>query len=258
MPPRKPTDHNQIYASLAALRAEEAELIPIVEAMPEIQKLKSVRAAITALESYAATSRQRTGSVIVSTQSGSEFANMSLPDASIRQLEIAGKPQTAKEIWDALSAGGLTVTAKHPVHAVHWSLRRRSKKNQRLNFAESQWSLKPVDLKKGGMTNRDRDEHIERTKEGIAHFKARTGSTWGRKPKITADQIEKFRELYDTGKYTVFAVSKEAGVSNAYFYMNREAILAWKKGDPWPLPRPKAPNPAVVDLFPVRAVGDEK
>ena len=25
-------------------------------------------------------------------------------------------------------------------------------------------------------------------------------------------------------------------MSNAYFYMHKEAILAWKKGDPWPPP----------------------
>ncbi len=109
------------------------------------------------------------------------------------------------------------------------------------------------------MTNRNRDEHIERTKEGIAHFKARTGNTWGRKPIITAEQIEKFRAFYDTGNYSVLAASKHAGISNAYFYMNREAVLAWKKGDPWPLPRPPRPrDPAIVDLFPARAVGDEK
>ena len=73
-------------------------------------------------------------------------------------------------------------------------------------------------------------------KEGIAHFKARTGATWGRKPFITAAQIEKFRELLDSGHYSVKRASKDAGMSNAYFYMNKEAISAWNKGDPWPPP----------------------
>lgn len=231
-----PKDHNQVYASLAALRAEEAELVPAVEALPEVQRLKAVRAAIAALEGYAAATRQRTGALTVSSSADSVFANMSLPDAAFKQLEIAGKPQTAKQIWDALSAGGLTVTARDPVHAVHWSLRRRSKKNERLSFADSKWSLLPPAAAKGGMANRDRDAHIERTKEGIAHFKTRTGQPWGRRPSITAEQIGAFRQLFDSGRYSVKAASREAGMSPAYFYMHREAILGWKAGDPWPPP----------------------
>jgi hypothetical protein len=253
---QSPKDHNQVYASLAALRAEEAALVPQVEALPLVQRLNAVRGAIIALENYATASRQRTGASDrkISTQGDGPFAGLSLPQAATKQLELAGKPQTAKEIWDALSDGGVTLTSKDPVRAVDWSLRRRGSKGARLKYSAGKWSFVLPDPDKGGMINRDRDAHIESTKAGIAHFKARTGATWGRRPVITAEQIGKFRELYDSGNYKVIAATKEAGMSNAYFYMHREAILAWRKGDPWP-PPPKQEIPRGVSGDELRAMG---
>ena len=87
------------------------------------------------------------------------------------------------------------------------------------------------------MANRNRDAHIERTKAGIAHFKRRTGISWGRKKRtVTAEHIAKFREAFDKGD-AVSKAAKYAGISNAYFYGNREEILSWKPGMAWPMPR---------------------
>ena len=206
---RGPKDKNRIYLQLAELRAEEAELIPIVEALPEVQKLKALKAAIAALAEYAVATRQRTS---ISHAHEGPFAKLSLPDAAMKQLELGG-PQTAEEIWAALSAGGVVITAKNPVHAVHWSLRRRARKGANVHSVNKKWSLKPP--KKGGMANRNRDAHIERTKAGIAHFKRRTGISWGRKRTVTAEHIAKFREAFDRGD-AVSKAAKYAGISNAH------------------------------------------
>jgi hypothetical protein len=230
---KRPKHKNRIYLQLAELRAEEAELVPIVEALPEVQRLKALKAAIAALEEYAAATRQRTRALKVSTADKGPFTKLSLPDAAMKQLELAGKPQSAEEIWAALSAGGVVITAKNPVHAVHWSLRRRARKGANVQSVNKKWSLKPP--KKGGMANRDRDAHIERTKAGIANFKTRTGISWGRKRTVTAEHIAKFREAFDKGA-PVSQAAKHAGISNAYFYGNREAILSWNPGMPWPMP----------------------
>jgi len=230
---KRPKDKNRIYLQLAELRAEEAELVPVVEALPEVQKLMALKAAIAALEEYAIKTRQRTGALRISPADEGPFAKLSLPDAAMKQLEIGG-PQTSEEIWAALSAGGVVITAKNPVHAVHWSLRRRARKDANVQSVNKKWSLKPP--KKGGMANRNRDDHIEKTKAGIAHFKTRTGISWGRKRTVTAEHIARFREAFDRGEPASKA-AKYAGISNAYFYMNREDILSWKPGMPWPMPR---------------------
>lgn len=230
---KRPKDKNRVYLQLAEMRAEEAELALRVEGLPEVQKLKVLKAAIAALEEYAAATRQRTGALRISHADEGPFAKLSLPDAAMKQLELGG-PQTAEEIWAALSAGGVVITAKSPVHAVHWSLRRRARKGANVQSVNKKWSLKPA--KKGGMANRNRDDHIEKTKAGIAHFKARTGITWGRKRTVTAEHIAKFREAFDKGA-SASKAAKYAGISNAYFYMNREDILSWKPGMPWPMPR---------------------
>lgn len=227
-------NRNQVYGELAAKREEEALLIPIVDALPEVKRLKALQQIIAGLEAYAEATRQRTGSVIVSAQPNSEYAGLSLPEAATKHVENIGVPQSPDEIWDALRAGGVTLMAKKPAHAVHNALRKRVKKNSRLQFAGGKWSLKPLDFSKGGVADSNLEKHRQLTKDGIAHFKARTGASWGRKPYITAAQIEKFRELLDSGEYSVSAASRLAGMSNAYFYMNKEAISAWNKGDPWP------------------------
>lgn len=227
---------NQVYVDLAKLREEEAELIQIVEALPEVKRLAGVQAAIAGLEKYAEATRQKTGARVIAADPESDFANLSLPKAAVRYLEKIATPQTPREIWDALSAGGLTLKARKPDQHVHSALKRHMNKNGRLQFIEGKWSLKPIDLAKGGIADGSLEKHRELTRAGIAHFKARTGATWGRRPTITAAQIEKFRDLLDTGRYSVSAASKEAGMSNAYFYMHKHAILAWTKNDPWPPP----------------------
>jgi hypothetical protein len=231
----KPTKkRDRVYLQLAELRAEEAALIAEVEAIPEVQRLKVLKAAIAALQDYAVASGQRTGAIKISRPGDGPFARMSLPDAAMKQLEIAG-PQTTEQIWGALSAGGITLTAEKPINAVHWALSRRRKKGAPLHLENKVWSLVAT-TKKGGMANRDRGTHIQKTKDGIAHFKARTGASWGRRRTVTAEQIEIFREAYDNGVPAVQA-AKRAGFSNAYFHSNREDMLAWKPGLPWPLPR---------------------
>jgi hypothetical protein len=118
----KTKDHNRVYEQIAELREERAALLPIVDALPEVKRLKALDAAISGLEQYAEATRQRTGAKTVSAPVESEFARLSLPRAAVKHLEQIGTPQTPEQIWDVLSAAGLTVMAKKPVHAVHKAL----------------------------------------------------------------------------------------------------------------------------------------
>ena len=228
-------DHNRIYLQLAQLREERAQLAAIVDAIPQVKQLKHLDTAIANLESYADETRRITGARIVAAPASSEYARLSLPKAAVKYLERTGQPQTSEEIWDALNAAGVTVTSRRPVHAVDVALKKHAPKNQRLQRVEGKWSIKPLDPAKGGVAKSGLPIHKELTRAGIEHFKARTGSTWGRKPVVTPAHIEKFRESLDRGE-TVAASARAAGISNSYFYMHREAISAWKKGDPWPPP----------------------
>ena len=229
-------NHNRVYEQLAELREERAALLPVVEALPEVRRLRGLDAAISGLQQYAEATRQRNGATTVAAPQDSQFAHLSLPKAGVKYIELYG-PQTDEELWDGLSSAGVTLRARRPVHAVHKALEKHQNKNQWLQYVDGKWSLRQPDPAKGGIAGGDLKKHKRLTSEGIAHFKARSGASWGRRPLITAAQIEKFRELYDSGKYTVAAASRESGMSNAYFYMHREAMLAWRKGDTWPPPR---------------------
>lgn len=172
---------------------------------------------------------------------------MALPEASAKQLEIAGKPLLTREIWPVLERAGFKPTSQSPVHALHWALRRREKKiGDVLSVGEGKWGLKkwytPAQLEKiarsvGGMAGRDRQTHIEKTKIGIANLRAR-GGRWGPPIKFTAKAMEKFYASRKAGK-TVKESVDAAGFASAtyYLYHRQYDIESWKPGDPWPPPK---------------------
>ncbi len=148
-------NHNRVYEQIAELREERAALLPVVEALPEVKRLKALDAVISGLEQYAEATRQRTGSRIVTAPENSDFARLSLPKAGVKYLELTGQPQTDEEIWDALSSGGVTIRAKRPVHAVHKALEHHQTRNRWLQYVEGKWSLKKPDPAKGGIAGGD-------------------------------------------------------------------------------------------------------
>ena len=68
------------------------------------------------------------------------------------------------------------------------------------------------------------------------------GLKFGRKPKFGPDHIARFRELVDNKAMRPMAALKEVGISTPYYYEYKDAIYAWKNGDPWPPPKGESPE----------------
>jgi DNA invertase Pin-like site-specific DNA recombinase len=68
---------------------------------------------------------------------------------------------------------------------------------------------------------------VEGTVEGLAAARAR-GRTGGRKPKLTASQLEHARKLYAGGEHSVAAIGKLLGVSRQTIYraLEPETVIA--------------------------------
>jgi hypothetical protein len=73
---------------------------------------------------------------------------------------------------------------------------------------------------------------VRRTKEGMIA----KGLKFGRKPKYGPQHIAKFRDLVENQGVRPLAALKQLGISTPYYYAYKDAIFAWKEGDPWPPP----------------------
>jgi hypothetical protein len=77
-----------------------------------------------------------------------QFADMGNLDASIKYLEMAGKPQTNREVLNALIAGGKTSKSKSFSDTLRVTLLREAEKpDGRLTWKPPHWSLRSWDEK---------------------------------------------------------------------------------------------------------------
>ena len=171
---------------------------------------------------------------------------MALPEAAAEQLSISGKPQTAREIWAAISAHGVVSGSKDPAHGIQWALRRRAEKvGDVVLVGYGKWGLrewftdeklKEIEGSIGGMAGRDRDVHIQKTKQGIDNLKAR-GVKWGRPLGVTLEQMTNYYNARQQGD-TVKRAAEIAGFSPATVVNYRKRFGQnfdnWKPGDRWP------------------------
>jgi hypothetical protein len=143
----------------------------------------------------------------------SPFYGMGLKEACPKLLRIIGEkagkaPQTPREIWEQLKAEGWTSNHNDPVHSVNDALRRRAKTHgDVLIVGSGKWGLTDwysdaelAEIKKcaGGMGGRDRGEHIERTKAGMATAKLR-GARLGPERKLSAEQTAQLLDMVRSG-----------------------------------------------------------
>jgi len=157
------------------------------------------------------------------------ITSMPLPEAAAKQLSLsAGKqPQLPKQIWAGLKASGVVITSKSPNNAVLTALHRRARTHGDVAlvgngyWAMTEWynALELAQLKKrvGGMGGRDREEHVRRTKEGIANLMAK-GGRYGAVVKITPEVIERLRAHMAAG-YTAKEASAMEKISAQSFYL---------------------------------------
>ncbi len=173
----------------------------------------------------------------------SPFFGMGLREASTKQLDLAGGPQTAAEVWEALKAVGFLSNHNDPAHAVFSALSRRSKThNDILLVGKGKWDLKAryteealkrIEAERGAMAGRDHSAHVERTKEGMRIARDR-GARLGARIKFTKEKGLEVRRRLDAGQ-TITDACAAVGITTATFhYYKRRGLLTWKEGDYWP------------------------
>lgn len=241
--------------SLKDLRSESRALADEIAALREalaavVSKKETVDAVISAYDgrTSAATAPRKTRSAPASQPmpADSPYYGKAFPEAAMQRLSLAAKPESAREIWAALSAASFPSDSKDPVHAVHWALRRRAEKHgDVLLVGVGKWGLRDwysdeqieeITRNLGGMGGRDREAHVEKTRQGIANLKAR-GVRWGRPSTIDAEKMAIFKAHRKEGK-SINASAKAAGFSGAnyQYFRNKYDDDAWEPGDPWPPP----------------------
>lgn len=164
----------------------------------------------------------------------SPFYGLGLQLAAPKQLQIAGKPQLPREIWEALSGAGYQSAHNDPVSAVRNALKRRMQTHADVFLVgEGKWARKDfyteaelVEIRKsiGGMGGRDRAAHSERTKAGMIVARSR-GALPGKPPKLTQEQWATIEsELARGVSASVLADQYDVSRQTIYNKFNREAI----------------------------------
>jgi len=188
------------------------------------------------------TANTKSGSVIpIGAMKSGPFLGQGLRAACVEAIRQAGRPQTAREVWSALSAGGFTSAHNDPVHAVQSALKRRAHVHKDVILVGGgKWDL-TVNLTEeqiaglanlGANAGRDAEAHRQKTLEGM-RVAAERGATVGAKRKFTPEVAAEFKRLFDKG-VSLKRACKMLGVTPNTFYNNREQFDRWTAGEQWP------------------------
>jgi hypothetical protein len=111
------------------------------------------------------------------------FAGLTMSDAIVEVLEDSSVPLSSGQIWAVLHKAGVEASSADPVKNISWSLRKRARtQDDVVNVSSGKWNLKsrytPSQLRKlaksnTGRGNLSREEHVEKTRSGMAKAKAR-------------------------------------------------------------------------------------
>jgi hypothetical protein len=169
-----------------------------------------------------------TAATVVSGIAGGPYYGLGLAEAAIKNLSLCNKtPQTVKKIWKVLSEAGVSILSDKPEAALSWALRKRERKNGDVVLVgNGEWGLaewypgqvEQIRAARNNASSRNRDEHVERTKLGMALAKGRRGVKFGAKTKVTPELIERAKVLLAEPGATVAAVAKKLDISKASMY----------------------------------------
>lgn len=158
----------------------------------------------------------------------SPFFGIGLKEACPKLLRLIGDkvgkvPQTPRDIWEQLKAEGWTSNHHDPVRSVNDALRRRAKTHRDVmivgagRWGRTDWyteaELEEIKKSVGGMGGRDRGDHVERTKAGMATAKQR-GARLGALKKLSDEQGTQILDLARAG-LTKEKIAKQFGISTA-------------------------------------------
>lgn len=163
-----------------------------------------------------------------STANNAIYIKAPLGDAIVAYLETCKKPQTAKQILDALVAAGREFESSSPLGSIKWALKKTMLKNDNLfHVTYGKWHLrtkvgraalgkllaKNAGFGRGG---RSRAEHVQRTKDGMEAARA-SGKRIGAAVKMTPELVERAKAMVMQGM-PVRQVGRELGISPPCLY----------------------------------------
>jgi hypothetical protein len=130
----------------------------------------------------------------------------SIPDAAIALIRLAGRPLSEDEIVDGLRRGGVTLVSESPAVNVRFALLRKRKETGAVKVTNDKlWdvdkSASPEDeppKQSGFLQNRDRNNHAERSRQGLLAARKR-GVKNGPRSKITPEIKEVAESLLAEG-----------------------------------------------------------
>jgi hypothetical protein len=176
----------------------------------------------------------------------SPFYGMGLGEAGKKMLSLVPDktPQPLKNIWEVILSSGYTITAKEPLSTLSWQLRKREERDHDvILIGEGKWALaewySPEELDRIRVTRgkqpwRNKEDHIERTKEGLRHAVEAHGVVLGAPRKVTDEMLVQIEAMLnaqqDAGDIAkTFKIAKSS--IYAYFRVARRdgRIIATRK-----------------------------
>ncbi len=185
-----------------------------------------------------------------------KYKGIGLEVAATRYLSESDQIElTGKQIWAGLADVGFTLLSDRPEQSVSWALRKREKKvKDVILVGDGKWGmvswysqarLKELRLSRNNASTRNRTEHVEKTKAGIANAKRTRLNHWGRKRTISGDQMAGAYHAIQRGEVkSKLQASKAANMAwpTYMFYWCQYQMENWKPEDQFPPPRREIPK----------------
>jgi hypothetical protein len=177
------------------------------------------------------------------------YHGLGIAEAGVKRLSLCDRrPQKTKEILKALDEAGFRLLSKNPEGALNWALRRRENKvGDVVLMGNATWGLAEwftdaqIAMFRGARTTtstRDHDEHVERTKAGMAFAKQHRGVKFGREQKVFPEEFAKCLNRLKEGCSVDQAVEGALFSKSAFnHYRFTCDVENWKPEDGWPPPK---------------------
>ena len=219
---------NEIEAELAAVRAPlEAELTKVHAEMLKIKNFLEMRrryvernanrgaVQVHPVESGGAADRS-TISINSLPMSDDILAQAcrgkSIADAAIALIQVAGHPLSEEELVDGLGRAGVIFVSDNPVLNVHFYLIKKRKETGAVKrTTDKRWAIDEVHGRSGAVHNRDKVEHVEKTRRGLLAARER-GAKGGRRSKMTPEMKETAERMIAEGARQT-EIAKQIGVT---------------------------------------------
>jgi hypothetical protein len=142
----------------------------------------------------------------------------SIPDGAIEVIRLAGRPLSEEEIADGLRRAGVTFVTNRPAVNVRFYLLKKRRETGAVKLTDDKrwdidenYSPESGPPRSGFVTNRDRNEHAERSRRGLLAARER-GAKGGRRSKITPEMKETAERMIAEGARQT-EIAKQIGVT---------------------------------------------